>query len=364
MLSRKANEPARPDLDTIRAGIADLKTERERTADMAPARVDMVTWLDATIDHYAGAHQTAFGSTGDEKDFQYLLASMFIPRNDDVGAAVIGAACLFTPAAVREYFLGAIEENLRHHPPGLPTDERRAALKTLDAKMLDGEISEELAIIALEDAGQTIDRRADLDPRAFFKAYKTPKEGYAGMLKLKDQAEEFNAGVRLVSKRLNEARVEKGRAAARIKGPNVMRRTSQPGAAVREYENVTQIEKEAVDRKHDPVIACLMTALKKAEERWRPLAALCVKLVEHAKETGIAPAEKGVTDKMQMFEADATTPGSDDTGDVADVATGSDRAGDVATLAAHVKHASPGHTPGDPAYGPGGADAGIFMGED
>lgn len=364
MLSRKANEPARPDLDTIRRDLADLKTERDRTADMSPARADMITWLDATIDHYAGVHQTAFGSTGDEKDFQYLLASMFIPRNDDVGAAVIGAACLFMPGAVREYFLGAIEENLRHHPPGLPTDERRAALKTLDAKIHGSETSEELATVALEESGKTIARRPDLSPRAFFEAYKTPEEGYEKMQKLTDQAEEFHAGLRLASTRLDEARVKKQKAVATIRGPNVMRRTSRPGVAVPIYENVSLAEKEAVDRKHDPVIARLVTAYAKAGDRWRPLAALCVRLLEHAKQADIERVEKGVTDKMQMFEADATSPGSDDTGDVADVATGSDSADDVAALAAPVKYASPRPTPSDPGHAPSRPDAGIFMGED
>lgn len=78
--------------------------------------------------------------------------------------APLAAVC---PDALEAALVQAVDEARKDYPHGLPSRERPAALAAIDAEILALEIDEERAIVDAEQIGQTIDRRADLDPRAF-----------------------------------------------------------------------------------------------------------------------------------------------------------------------------------------------------
>ncbi len=147
-------------LAEMREQIAELQAERTEVQSALVPRDEALSLLERTIGHYSALaphHPEALLRPGASPTelFMILKAS----PND-----FASYFCSIVPDLVRSRFTEAIDELLEQRPPGLPVDERPAAIAKLDAAIRELELTEESLIADAGDAGIELDRRGDADP--------------------------------------------------------------------------------------------------------------------------------------------------------------------------------------------------------
>ena len=284
MIKRKTAPPAALDVESLRLELAHLKTNRAEIADAAPARTDMIKRLDKAIAARAAEYRPSLAGIASDANLAHTLRSNFPETYDDGAGASARAAAFFMPDAVRERFIGLIDAHLKDHPPGLPAAERVGALKKLDRKIFDVEVAEERAIAALEDAGESLARRPDLNPAAFFEAHGR-EAGRVRMLNLLDATDAAHVVVLRATDRLRESQKEKNRQIAGLDEGDQALIASRD--ATGQIVTVWAEQKTKIDDKYAAELARLAVLVERAQERWEPLGAVSTRLREYAERNGI-----------------------------------------------------------------------------
>jgi len=173
--ARHALAELRSGIDGYRARIADLKEEREAVSRAPTTLEEAMARLDARL-----------GSAAISYDLDRPLSVLTDPREplrdpretrlldlvvghamsdrdiNEVLAALFGAE-------LRRFFEGALNRHLadlaKEGITPLSQEERTERLATIDAELLAVESDEEALIVAAENVGFAIERRADVDPR-------------------------------------------------------------------------------------------------------------------------------------------------------------------------------------------------------
>ena len=291
MLKKKSTDPAAMDVEALRAELAHLKAQRAEIADAAPARSDMLHRLDAAITARAEEYRPSLAGIADDANLGFALKSNFAAMHADAAADVIRAECFFHPAQVREQFIALIDKRLKGSAPGLPASERVGALKRLDGKIMDVEVAEERAIAALEDAGQPLARRIDIDPAAFFEAHGR-EAGRERMLTLLDATDAAHVVALRATDRLREVQKERNRQIAGLDEDSQHKIASRDGDG--KIVTLWDERKAAIDDKYAAELARLTAAAAAAQARWQPMATVATVLREYAERNGITPERVSV----------------------------------------------------------------------
>ena len=151
----------RTELDKVRARIAERRTERERVAEKPRTRDEALEALEAWITSEAAKLEPDAGAFIHGRPRATLTHQDFGSGR----ATFTPALCLLGPDRIRDAFAAEIENELADTEP-LAAQDQAARLAELDAEILDLERNEESLVVALHEAGEPVERRADADPRA------------------------------------------------------------------------------------------------------------------------------------------------------------------------------------------------------
>lgn len=161
--ARKALQTASGSVADVRAAVVRLQDER-RAVEAAPIPQDeAIPLVDTFVDRaLAGLSQFA--------DPDEIVASAAHGRPIDLRALTADQRVAVMVAALGPVLRLRFRELLADHytglSVGLAADDRQARLRAIDAEVVALEREEEVLIRELAEAGVTVDRRGDADPRA------------------------------------------------------------------------------------------------------------------------------------------------------------------------------------------------------
>lgn len=170
---RSGFDQVQQDVDKLRQQIADLQAERERTR-TAPLPFEEVwpkfeTALNS-LRHRRTAYIAGLADPNRQDPSRWSHADpskpFGLPGNREDAAAWAWMA----PDVIRDEMRAAFEAYYADNPPGLPSDQRPAALADVDRRLFDMEVREERLIAAANAAGASIARRGNADPKAILAA--------------------------------------------------------------------------------------------------------------------------------------------------------------------------------------------------
>ncbi|SEO92429.1 hypothetical protein [Aquisalimonas asiatica] len=152
------------EVEGIRSQIRDLSEKKDQVLNAPLPRKEVESRIDAWLEEnasefYLPERATQFASSDGRGDPPLSILTKS-NGNLDMGPAL---AALFREE-IREKLIQAAV-NAPGYEPGLPLDQRGEKAEKIDREILDLEISEERIITSAEEAGITIPRRPDADPR-------------------------------------------------------------------------------------------------------------------------------------------------------------------------------------------------------
>lgn len=162
--ARKALASAGDSVESIRAAIGELETERAAIANAPVPLAEATHAVTATIARLtasAGYTPASVVLDAAERGEPAALDVHAMRPNEIVGFL---AGCL--RPVLRQALTEQLEEHYRDLQPGLPADERAQRLADLDRQLLDLNREEERLIVELAELGIAIDRRPDASPAA------------------------------------------------------------------------------------------------------------------------------------------------------------------------------------------------------
>ena len=153
-----ASREFRDGIESLRARIAALKSEREQVENLPPTQDIALQRVDDWIENLAF---TARDRTPDPRRFVAGL-NYYQPYGLDRDAVLFA---YLTPA-LADAAKARVLDLYANGMAGVSEDERRNQLDRIDRELLDSELAEESLLRGAEQAGFAIQRRADQDPRA------------------------------------------------------------------------------------------------------------------------------------------------------------------------------------------------------
>ncbi len=163
---------ARDELIGIRADLLGLEEEAKQLTASPPHPEDLAGEVLADLERLAA-----------ESEVRSTVREMLAPRRstiyslsarlkNEVPLTIGDLAALLTPTAVCEGLMELIAQESPRGMKPLRAAERAKKTEELAAKRRELETAEERAVMALEDAGQAVSRRADADPELLLELWK------------------------------------------------------------------------------------------------------------------------------------------------------------------------------------------------
>jgi len=286
------------ELQQARDRVAELKGELQTLRAAPVPREELLERLDRAIEQQAAAYKpdlaAVFAGGRAGAAFRPVGAWADDPALD---LAVTLAALM--PERLREVGVAEIDRFLADREPGLPAAERQDKVAAVAESLFEAEVAEEGAVAALEQDGEILDRREDLDPAAFFAAY-APPAAAAKIFAIGDAAEDAHAAYLRHAERHRDTKERRGREIAALRGDKTRRPyvettvgdVEHTGSAAASQTVLTprdpaRAQVAEIEARYAPELARLEAAMQRAGARGRVLRAVHDRLVAHGRRIGV-----------------------------------------------------------------------------
>jgi hypothetical protein len=153
-------------LDAARARVATLKRDISAVETMGPSRAEIRSQTAAYLAQVEAQGQGAIGRRITDPGERLHAGGLLAPVGAKNDLAPVLLALLGVDAV-----MASLDRHMAALPEGLDAPARAARLDALRAELFQAELAEEAQVMAAEDRGERVTRRADADPAAvLFKA--------------------------------------------------------------------------------------------------------------------------------------------------------------------------------------------------